>query len=144
MQRDAHRRVQPPRNGRPLLERQIAIVVTGHRDAHPTPFYEIVAELARQGEAQILFIDLSRNACGARVATAVAGIDDDDRTTPRLGSAVDMVRDRRRNVDGEAGLRRRTASADEREQQRARGEHTKCPAGDCPSFAEASRHPPTH
>ena len=54
------------------FERQVAVVVAGHRDAHPAALDELVAKLPRQGERQVLFGDFAGNAGRTGIAAAMA------------------------------------------------------------------------
>ena len=71
MQRDEHRRIEPPRNGGALVERQISVVIAGHRDPDAAALHEIVAKLAGEREREILFVDLPGDARRARIAAAM-------------------------------------------------------------------------
>ena len=117
-----HRGVEPARDRRSIIERQVTIVVARHRDAHPSPLHQFVAKRLGEDQGQILLANLAGNAGRSRVAAAVAGIDHDDRPSLRDRRSVDAVVDRRRQVDGETGLRGSIAAAtDEDEDERSSG-----------------------
>ena len=69
----------------PLLERQIAVAVAGQSDAHPAALDQAVAQLAREGQRQLLLDDRAGHAGRARVVPAVARVDDHDRAPGRPG-----------------------------------------------------------
>ena len=102
VQRDEHRRVEPPRHRRAIVEAERAAAVVGHGDAHPPALDQPVAKLAGQRQRQILFGDRAGHAARAGVAAAMAGIEDDDRPPPRARRRINAVAGRRRQGDGQA------------------------------------------
>ena len=89
-----------------LLERQIAVVVAGHRHPDPAALDELVAKLAGKLQAELLFADFARDADGAGIGSPMTGVDHDDRAAGGLRGAFDAVGNRRRKLDRQAGLPR--------------------------------------
>ena len=111
MDRNEHRSTEASGDRRPILERQIAIIVASHRHAHPAAIDQLIAERSRKDQRQLLFAQLTGDARCSGVATAVASVDYHDWAAPRRGRAVNPIARRRRQVDGEAGLGRGVAAA---------------------------------
>ena len=111
MDRNEHRSTEASGDRRPILERQIAIIVASHRHAHPAAIDQLIAERSRKDQRQLLFAQLTGDARCSGVATAVASVDYHDWAAPRRGRAVNPIARRRRQVDGEAGLGRGTPAA---------------------------------
>ena len=85
---------------------QIAVVVAGHRHPHPAALDQLVAKLAGELEAELLFADFARDADGAGIGSPMTGVDHDDRAPGGLRGALDAVGNRRRKLDRQAGLTR--------------------------------------
>ena len=71
--------LQPAGDAGALLQRQIFVVLAGQRDAHPAALLEQVGQLPRHGQGQVLLRGGARHARRARIAPAMAGIDQHDR-----------------------------------------------------------------
>ena len=87
----AARRTGWHRCGGPLpraARAKIAVVVAGHRDPDPAALDQLVAKLAGELEAELLFADFARDADGAGIGSPMSGVDHDDRAAGGLRGAM--------------------------------------------------------
>ena len=91
MKRHEHRGIEPADHGCAVFKRKILIALTGQSDADAATLDQLVPKIAREGERQVFFGNLTGDASSARIAPSMARVDHHDRTDLRRGRPVNAV-----------------------------------------------------